>query len=199
MYFPTNHFPGSMFSAVVLLLSSLLQRQLVTTQGHPGTNCYVFNAVHMDGGIRAVRALAKQHGLEFIQQVSARLNPPHVYLNWWACNLHILVQMMFFFPLLFCFVCVGAVKVLTSISYLRNIWLSSNYSGVPEYYISDQRRSAVHAEEMHMSSYIHVKTYVWEHTCTCRRTHTQNQLFFFSCEKSLYDSVGLLPVLLCFF
>lgn len=81
MYFPTNHFPGSMFSAVVLLLSSLLQRQLVTTQGHPGTNCYVFNAVHMDGGIRAVRALAKQHGLEFIQQVSARLNPPHVYLN----------------------------------------------------------------------------------------------------------------------
>ncbi|XP_059195886.1 neuroendocrine convertase 2-like [Centropristis striata] len=60
-----------MFSAVVLLLGCLLQRKLVTTEGHRGTNRHVFYAVQMDGGIRAARALAKQHGLEFIQQVGS--------------------------------------------------------------------------------------------------------------------------------
>lgn len=34
-----------------------------------------------------------------------------------------------------------AAKVLTSISYLSDIWLSSNYSSISEYFISDQRRS----------------------------------------------------------
>nr|XP_046256264.1 proprotein convertase subtilisin/kexin type 4-like [Scatophagus argus] len=62
---------GSMFSAVVLVLGCLLQVKLVTTEGHHGTNRHVFYAVQMDGGIRAARALAEQHGLEFIQQVGS--------------------------------------------------------------------------------------------------------------------------------
>ncbi|XP_029308100.1 proprotein convertase subtilisin/kexin type 4-like isoform X2 [Cottoperca gobio] len=60
-----------MFSAVVLVLGCLLQRKLVTTEGHRGTNRHVFYAVRMDGGIRAARALAAQHRLEFIQQVGS--------------------------------------------------------------------------------------------------------------------------------
>ncbi|XP_078109837.1 neuroendocrine convertase 2-like isoform X2 [Sander vitreus] len=60
-----------MFSAVVLVLGCLLQMKLVTTEGHRGTNRHVFYAVQMDGGISAARALAKQHGLEFIQQVGS--------------------------------------------------------------------------------------------------------------------------------
>lgn len=64
-----------MFSAVLLVVGILLQRKLVTTEGHSGTNRHVYYAVQMDGGIRAARALAKQHGLEFIQRVSARLKP----------------------------------------------------------------------------------------------------------------------------
>ncbi|KAM7420239.1 hypothetical protein PAMA_014779 [Pampus argenteus] len=64
-----------MFSAVVLVVGCLLQRNLVTTEGHHGTNSYVFYAVEMDGGINAARALADQHGLEFIQRVSACLKP----------------------------------------------------------------------------------------------------------------------------
>ncbi|KAM7382468.1 hypothetical protein PAMP_002195 [Pampus punctatissimus] len=60
-----------MFSAVVLVVSCLLQRNLVTTEGHHGTNSYVFYAVEMDGGIKAARALAEQHGLEFIQRVGS--------------------------------------------------------------------------------------------------------------------------------
>ncbi|XP_030015076.1 endoprotease bli-like [Sphaeramia orbicularis] len=60
-----------MFSAVVLVLGCLLQRNPATTEGRRGTNRYVFYAVEMDGGTRAARALAKQHGLEFIQQVGS--------------------------------------------------------------------------------------------------------------------------------
>lgn len=198
MYFPTNHFPGSMFSAVVLLLSSLLQRQLVTTQGHPGTNCYVFNAVHMDGGITAVRALAKQHGLEFIQQVSARLNPPHVYLNWWACNLHILVQMMFFSPsVLFC-VCGSCKsadfyllfeKYLTFIKLQRRSWILHIWS---------KTLSCPCRGDAHVFIYSCKDICLRAHVYMQKDTHTK-PIIFFSCEKSLYDSVGLLPVLLCFF
>ncbi|XP_074510981.1 furin-like protease kpc-1 [Sebastes fasciatus] len=62
---------GSMFSAVLLVLSCLLQRKLVTTEGHRGTNRHVFYAVELDGGIGAAKALAEQHGLEFIQQVGS--------------------------------------------------------------------------------------------------------------------------------
>ncbi|KAG8010309.1 Proprotein convertase subtilisin/kexin type 6, partial [Nibea albiflora] len=64
-------FTGFMFSAVVLVLGCLLQRKLVTTEGHRGTNRHVFYAVQMDGGVRAARALVEQHGLEFIQQVGS--------------------------------------------------------------------------------------------------------------------------------
>lgn len=64
-----------MFSAVVLVLGCLLQRKVLTTEGHRGTNRHVFYAVRMDGGIRAARALAVQHGLEFIQRVSGSLKP----------------------------------------------------------------------------------------------------------------------------
>ncbi|XP_070821968.1 furin-like protease kpc-1 [Chaetodon trifascialis] len=60
-----------MFSAVVLLFGCLLQRKLVTTEGHRVTNRHVFYAVQMDGGIRAARALAEQHGLEFIERVGS--------------------------------------------------------------------------------------------------------------------------------
>ncbi|XP_030250288.1 neuroendocrine convertase 2-like isoform X2 [Sparus aurata] len=60
-----------MFRAVVLVLGCLLQRKLVTTEGHSGTNCHVFYAVHMDGGIGAARTLAEQHRLEFIQRVGS--------------------------------------------------------------------------------------------------------------------------------
>ncbi|XP_022060452.2 proprotein convertase subtilisin/kexin type 4-like isoform X2 [Acanthochromis polyacanthus] len=60
-----------MFRAFVLVFGCLLQRKLVTTEGHHGTNCHVFYAVQMDGGTRAARALAKQHGLEFIQRVGS--------------------------------------------------------------------------------------------------------------------------------
>eukprot|EP00064_Thunnus_orientalis_P007345 superscaffoldBa00000808_g7365 len=59
---------GSMFSAVVLVVGCLLQGTLATTEGHRGTNRHVFYAVEMDGGIKAARALAEQHGLEFIQR-----------------------------------------------------------------------------------------------------------------------------------
>ena len=62
-----------MFSAVVLLLGCLLQSKPVTTEGHRGTNRRVFYAVQMDGGVTAARAVAEQHGLEFIHQVSACL------------------------------------------------------------------------------------------------------------------------------
>ncbi|XP_068425031.1 proprotein convertase subtilisin/kexin type 4-like isoform X2 [Clinocottus analis] len=62
---------GSMFSAVLLVLVCLLQRNLVTTEGHRGTNRHVFYAVQMDGGTEAARALAERHGLEFIQRVGS--------------------------------------------------------------------------------------------------------------------------------
>ncbi|KAM8734296.1 neuroendocrine convertase 2-like isoform 2-T2 [Acanthopagrus schlegelii] len=60
-----------MFGAVVLVLGCLLQRKLVTTEGHSGTNRHVFYAVQMDGGISAARALAEQLRLEFIQRVGS--------------------------------------------------------------------------------------------------------------------------------
>ncbi|KAK1896001.1 Neuroendocrine convertase 1 [Dissostichus eleginoides] len=60
-----------MFSAVVPVLVCLMQMKLVTTEGHRGTNRHVFYAVQMDRGIRAARALAEQHTLEFIQQVGS--------------------------------------------------------------------------------------------------------------------------------
>ncbi|XP_071324577.1 furin-like protease kpc-1 [Trachinotus anak] len=60
-----------MFSAVVLVIGCLLQRKLVTTEGHRGTNRNVFYAVQVDGGITAARTLAEQHGLEFIQRVGS--------------------------------------------------------------------------------------------------------------------------------
>uniref|UniRef100_UPI0037E838A5 proprotein convertase subtilisin/kexin type 4-like n=1 Tax=Semicossyphus pulcher TaxID=241346 RepID=UPI0037E838A5 len=60
-----------MFREVVLVLSCLLQRTVVTTEGQSGTNQHVFYAVQMDGGIRAARSLAKQQGLHFIQQIGS--------------------------------------------------------------------------------------------------------------------------------
>ncbi|XP_034384395.1 neuroendocrine convertase 1-like [Cyclopterus lumpus] len=63
-----------MFSAVLLVLGCLLQRNLVTTEGHRGTNRHVFYAVQMDGGTGgtgAARALAERHGLEFIHRVGS--------------------------------------------------------------------------------------------------------------------------------
>lgn len=60
---------GFMFSTFLLVCGCLLQRKLVTTEGHRGTSRHVFYAVEMDGGIRAAEDLAEQHGLEFIQQV----------------------------------------------------------------------------------------------------------------------------------
>lgn len=46
----------------------------MTTEGHHGSNRHIFYAVQMDGGVRGARVLAQQHGLEFIQRVSA--SPP---------------------------------------------------------------------------------------------------------------------------
>ncbi|KAM9310501.1 neuroendocrine convertase 1-like isoform 2-T3 [Pholidichthys leucotaenia] len=60
-----------MFSALVLVFACLLQRRQVTTEGHHGTNRQVFYAVQLDGGCRAARAVAEQHGLEFIQRVGS--------------------------------------------------------------------------------------------------------------------------------
>ncbi|TNN37834.1 hypothetical protein EYF80_052005 [Liparis tanakae] len=65
---------GSMFSAVLLALGCVLQRNLVTTEGHHGTNRHVLYAVHMDGGAAAAGALAERHGLEFIQRTDKK--PP---------------------------------------------------------------------------------------------------------------------------
>ncbi|XP_013878840.1 furin-like protease kpc-1 [Austrofundulus limnaeus] len=60
-----------MFSALVLLCCCLLQSKHATTEGHCETNRHVFYVVQMDGGTRAVRALAEQHRLEFIQRVGS--------------------------------------------------------------------------------------------------------------------------------
>lgn len=85
-------FKGFMFSASLLVCCFLLQRNLATTEGHHGTNCHVFYAIQMKGGTKAVRALAEQYGLEFIQRVSACLKlllcPQHMGLQSWG----------FFFP-----------------------------------------------------------------------------------------------------
>lgn len=68
-------FPGSMFSALVLVFGCLLQRKAVTTEGHHGSNRHIFYVVQMDGGVRGARVRAQQHGLEFIQRVSAFSSP----------------------------------------------------------------------------------------------------------------------------
>uniref|UniRef100_A0AAQ4PL92 P/Homo B domain-containing protein n=1 Tax=Gasterosteus aculeatus aculeatus TaxID=481459 RepID=A0AAQ4PL92_GASAC len=63
---------GSMFSAALLVVGCLLlQRNPVTTEGHRGTNRHVFYALRVDGGPAAARALAEQHGLEFILRVGS--------------------------------------------------------------------------------------------------------------------------------
>ena len=86
-----------MFRAFVLVCGCLLQSNLVTTEGHRGTNRHVFYAVQMDGGIRAARTLAEQHGLEYIQRVSACLKllllPPYM-----ALQFQHPVSGAFFFP-----------------------------------------------------------------------------------------------------
>ncbi|XP_047216991.1 furin-like protease kpc-1 [Girardinichthys multiradiatus] len=60
-----------MFSASLLVCCLLLQRNLATTEGHHGTNRHIFYAIQMKGGTETVRALAEQHGLEFIQRVGS--------------------------------------------------------------------------------------------------------------------------------
>ncbi|XP_035983376.1 neuroendocrine convertase 2 [Fundulus heteroclitus] len=60
-----------MFSASLLVCCFLLQRNVATTEGHHGTNRHVFYAVQMKGGAKAARALAEQHGLQFIQRVGS--------------------------------------------------------------------------------------------------------------------------------
>ncbi|XP_028985756.1 neuroendocrine convertase 2-like isoform X2 [Betta splendens] len=60
---------GPMFGAGLLVLGCLLQRSVVTTEGHRGTDRHVFYAVRMDGGIRAARTVAVRHGLDFMQRV----------------------------------------------------------------------------------------------------------------------------------
>lgn len=74
-----------MFSAALLVVGCLLlQRNPVTTEGHRGTNRHVFYALRVDGGPAAARALAEQHGLEFILRVSACLRDPFFCLHMWA-------------------------------------------------------------------------------------------------------------------
>lgn len=65
--------------AVIVLLTvcCLLQWLLATTGGQPGTKPH-FYAVEMDGGATDARALAEQHGLQFISQVSAYLKPTFI-------------------------------------------------------------------------------------------------------------------------
>lgn len=60
----------------VLILLWMLQWRYVTTGGQRGTEASVFYAVEMKGGIQAVRALAEQHGLQFISRVSAYFERP---------------------------------------------------------------------------------------------------------------------------
>ena len=60
----------------VLTLFWMLQWRYVTTGGQRGTDANVFYAVEVEGGIRAVRALADQHGLRFISRVSAYFKRP---------------------------------------------------------------------------------------------------------------------------
>ncbi|XP_052348612.1 neuroendocrine convertase 1-like [Oncorhynchus keta] len=57
--------------AVIVLLTvcCLMQGPLVTTGRQPGTKQHFFYAVEMDGGTRAARALAEQHGLQFISRI----------------------------------------------------------------------------------------------------------------------------------
>lgn len=66
--------------AVIVLLTvcCLLQWPLATTGRQPGTKHHFFYAVEMDGGTRAAQALAEQHGLQFISQVSAYLKPAFI-------------------------------------------------------------------------------------------------------------------------
>lgn len=107
---------GFMFRALVLVCGCLLQRMLVTTEGHHGTNRLVFYTVQMDGGTKAARALAEQHRLEFIQRVCICLKCCY-YLHLWAFSYKIrqmkVCVCVFFF--------LRAAKVLTSVCHLSNI------------------------------------------------------------------------------
>lgn len=76
-----------MFTALVLVFGCLLQRKPVTTEGHHGTNRHIFYAVQMDRGVRGARVLARQHGLEFIQRVSAFFSPCGLSLSFIQTNL----------------------------------------------------------------------------------------------------------------
>lgn len=60
----------------VLALLWMLQWHHATTGGQRGTEANVFYALEMEGGIQAVRALAEQHGLQFISRVSAYFKQP---------------------------------------------------------------------------------------------------------------------------
>ncbi|MGH0161273.1 UNVERIFIED_CONTAM: hypothetical protein FKN15_069560 [Acipenser sinensis] len=55
---------------LLLLLLGARMRQclLVSTRGQTSTKSHVFYAVEMEGDSRAARALAKQHGLQFISK-----------------------------------------------------------------------------------------------------------------------------------
>ncbi|KAM6967622.1 proprotein convertase subtilisin/kexin type 4-like [Aplochiton taeniatus] len=66
-----NRGGGPMYKVIegLLVLVGVLQWPSLTTRGQPGTNRQVFYAVEMDGGVRAARALAEQHGLEFISRI----------------------------------------------------------------------------------------------------------------------------------
>lgn len=137
-----------MFRAVVLVLGCLLQRKLVTTEGHSGTNCHVFYAVHMDGGIGAARALAEQHRLEFIQRVSACFKPLMLPPPVGPALLHFLhpvIEVRFS----------RAAKVLTSASCWMDIWLASTFLNI-SYLIKDPLRRL--STQWH--THIHTKRHI---------------------------------------
>ncbi|RXM30286.1 PC3-like endoprotease variant A [Acipenser ruthenus] len=54
---------------LLLLGASMWQCLLVSTRGQTSTKSHVFYAVEMEGDSRAARALAKQHGLQFISKI----------------------------------------------------------------------------------------------------------------------------------
>ncbi|KAM4632835.1 neuroendocrine convertase 1-like [Polymixia lowei] len=58
-----------MFNVIVLVFCCMLQWPLVATERQRGTDRHVFYAVETDGGVRAARAVAEQHGLEFISRI----------------------------------------------------------------------------------------------------------------------------------
>ncbi|XP_030641192.1 neuroendocrine convertase 1-like [Chanos chanos] len=60
--------PGKEFAAV-LIVSCLLHWRIAATGGQRGAEAHVFYAVEMEGGSQAARALAEQHGLQFISRI----------------------------------------------------------------------------------------------------------------------------------